>query len=321
MNTARTFTRVLEGNIRPSGLNHRDYHFVWDEKGNLGTSVELMLDGSLSENVTFEYDGQGRLIKRTVYSPQTVYPAVQIYSYEKHKHTEYEKRYVRLSLFETKKELFFNEYGKVNCRKKFINGEIARRTDIIYNEKQLITEKQYWNYSRKHGTQKRRSTCEYDESGNLTEYISYDTDGQTISGFEKYHYNEVGLLIQKEIGLNKTSCSYEYDETGRMQRKVEESILGSLITQYDYKADGSCTIKKEKTVNDGDTSYESLSYNEKGFLISKIQQSKEDDSPYELHYHFDFDKDGNWIKRYYTEVFKDKSKLELLTELDLTFYK
>lgn len=320
MQTARTFTRVLHGDIRQTNSYPKDYHLVWDRRGFLETSVELMLKGNLSENVEFEYDGQGRLAKRTVYSPKAVYPAVKTYSYGENRRTEYEKRYVRLSLFETQRNLFFNDYGKLTSQKEFVNGEISNRTDYFYNENQQIIEKENWDYSKKHGTQKRRSTCEYDELGNLTEYISYDIDDKTILSFEKYHYNKSGLLIQKEVSLTQSVFTYEYDELGRKVKEYKEDPTGALVTQHSYHADGAYSILKEQIYKNTLMHSERISYDERGFLISEVYQKATNDYPDKIEYRYNFDDDGNWYERRCLTTISNQFKTETVTELVLTFH-
>lgn len=120
-----------------------------------------------------------------------------------------------------------------------------------------------------------RTEYEYDEGGNKTKTIEYDTDGSVIS-IAQFYYDEDGNLLRQYTGLNDSltinglDCvvpgkdkeyavvQYEYDE-GRMVSMTDAE--GNKET-YEYGEDGLLSVMTDKNGNRHEYTYNDGLYRE-----------------------------------------------------------
>ena len=239
-------------------------------------------DGELVSEDLYEYDADGHLVSRkyTIYnmnemglsglSTETGREAVGKYEYENDRLSKftfhetysgsgYEEDSVYSYAYDTNglvKEIKRTENGKYTGKTSYMrdgSGKVKRM--IYYNESggfngmiehkydasgRCVEEKEYDTQSTKI-----RYIYRYDQSGNLTEWVSFGGEYGTLT--HRYAFGSGGELLRESVtdGDGDEYCviEYAYDEAGRKKSKTwnnyeEESFT---VTEYDeYDDNGNC---------------------------------------------------------------------------------
>ena len=139
-----------------------------------------------------------------------------------------------------------------------------------------------WNRYNLDGSLDKKSTYKYDEKGNRIEKNSYNSDGSysTVNNFDgksTYKYDEKGNITERVLrsdsAQEKRKYTSKYDEKGN---KIENNR---------YNSDGSLSFKYTSKYDEKGNKIENNEYNSDGSLDKKKT------------YEYEYDKQGNWIKR------------------------
>jgi len=159
-----------------------------------------------------------------------------------------------------------DEKGNLIEKNNYNSEKLSLRYIYKYNDN--LTEKNKYG---RFGKLLSKWKYTYDKNGYLIQVNEYESDG-SINSKEIYKNNENGRVIKKTIYLHEEmnrKIKYKYDENGYL---IEKCIYYSDVNF------GLCYI---------------YMYNESGYLIEeKLMYEK-----YNITYEYEFDKQGNWIKR------------------------
>lgn len=186
----------------------------------------------------------------------------------------------------------------------------------------------------------------YNEKGNITEVILYDSDSKTTD-LRRFEYNDKG---EKFRGTSITDSKletkdiYKYDNKGNIIECKSYNIGGTLESYFTYKYDnkGNVTIlnynsdgtlkNKDIFIYDNkwdiveDNMYDSeenlqykniYKYDNTGNLVKKNSYDSEGNLLEKYTFKYEFDNKGNWVKRI---VFLDNAQ-ELISTREYEYYK
>ncbi len=223
----------------------------------------------------------------------------------------------------SKESYFYDEKGNLIKTIK-MKGEDVN----IYNDKGQLIEKSEEYTS---GRFKSRNTYKYDEKGNRVEQIEYDSKG-IIKNKIQDEFDENGNIIKTRLydadGILSLSFTFKYDESNKIEtnyhysdgssRRIvnEFDSKGNKIKSYSYNSDNIIKSKYSYEYDDKGNMIQEVSYyeNDEGeFIQDYIKTYKYDamcnliafrkheegniygDDIYKS-YHYDYDKQENWIK-------------------------
>lgn len=109
-----------------------------------------------------------------------------------------------------------------------------------------------------------------------------------MSEVQKFEYNETGLLTGKTIYFADGSemiSTYEYDDSGRMIRRIESDPEEGTNQEKTYKYDNNLLISIKETDDDGNL-LESIdySYDENGRRLTTTTEGSDDDGTVKIEY-------------------------------------
>jgi hypothetical protein len=188
----------------------------------------------------------------------------------------------------------------------------------------------------------------YNEQGNFTKTVSYDyrgnpfditvygyLDGDRVSHSKsiQYEYNPPPMMMASVPGQPKTKYDprysykykYKYDDKGILSEEVLYGSNNEVVTRILYKIKGN---QKEALYYSRDGSLNrkySYTLDDKGNEIEEISYETKDGSiRYKYSYTYEFDAQGNWIKKATSKLVtkEGKSKYEpySVTYRTITYY-
>ena len=238
----------------------------YDKNGNVINEVSKVTDNATRSSYsvnTYEYDGMGRLVRKTDPAGNAVekinynYNSAQIESYDGEDHLktfEYNKD-GKVSL--TKQRLDDGKYRKTE-QYYDANGNVStvidgkgNQTVYTYNEQNKLTEVSSYE---KVGEELYNSTdttrYTYDNNGNMKSQIINDKITNTL------HYNARNLVKEKEYpGTSNNIVSYNYYADGTISDVTDRE---NIKTQYLYNPQG--LVLEENAVDGKDQSYTKKSF-------------------------------------------------------------
>jgi hypothetical protein len=182
--------------------------YVRDENGIMQKEIHHFLDGSC-DIVTYSYDSDGKLLKKTVTDDED--------EPEREEHFIYENDLL------VGEKVVDNE-GEVLATQKYAyhpNGKLMSH--------ELITQD---------GRNSVNSVHFYDESGNKIKSLLYNTEGQLIE-ISKWQYDEKGSLVKSEEETqNKHNLTtYEFDHDSKILRQTETDADGLVLSKITRRFD------------------------------------------------------------------------------------
>ena len=142
----------------------------------------------------------------------------------------------------------------------------------------------------------------YDENGNMIEKIMYRADGSLRDKYV-YKYDKNGNRIEKsEYNSDeelKRKYIYKYDEKGNRIEKSKYKSDGNLRYKYIYKYDeegNSIETSKYKSNESLDFKFTNK-FDENGNKIESNKFNSEGSLKSEWNYEYQYDEQGNWIKK------------------------
>lgn len=137
---------------------------------------------------------------------------------------------------------------------------------------------------------------EYDNAGNMTKDISFDSEGN-ISGWEGYEYNDAGYLLKSVYyhadGTGGPWLEYEYDESGNLVLITFYSSSGAITSwdKYTYDEEGNMA-HEERIEADGSLSgSDDYEYDASGNMIQDILYDS--DGNLKFIFGYEYDPSGN----------------------------
>jgi RHS repeat-associated protein len=201
----------------------------------------------LENDTTYEYDGEGRIVRTVDAAGREVLVTYDNYGgvasvvdgqgkghfFEFDYDTGKKEYYARIRTSTGKiKEVWFDRFG--DTRRVDVNGRTIK--SIAKDGRNLIITDDIGDITRK----------EFDEWDNLTKVIY--PDGSTAT----YEYEHTFNRRTKETDENGNITEFEYDDSGNLTRKVEASgSADERVTEYTYDADGN--LLTTKRIGDADT--------------------------------------------------------------------
>ena len=161
-----------------------------------------------------------------------------------------------------------DRFGKIEKGKRKRNSSYENDEQRKYDEKGNLIEKIIYKLD---SSLYEKLTCTYDEKGKVIEVNMYKSDG-SLSYKSTYKYDEKGNQIEVNSSLGYKG-TYKYDEKGN---RIEDNF---------YESDGSLSSKS------------TYKYDEKGNRIEDNSENLYRDLDRKWTYKYEFDKQGNWIKR------------------------
>ena len=245
-----------------------DYSYNWeyDENGRLINEKYSYFDNGKrrdSQELQFEYDGNGNIVKGNKYGGGGFYGVLE-YEYDENrniiKRTEYDSQGIVLWWDEFKYDENRNLIKEENYEYDRLNGWY----EYIYDEQnRLVEEISYYS----DGSRSYETSYTYDEQGRLIREHRYVVNLNHIT--ESYVYDDQGNMVQKFIP--KGTIDYEYDEQGRMLKYVytsssEKENVDRPWNEYEYDNDG----RRDKILyvdNEGAYRMRKYIYDESGKLV------------------------------------------------------
>ena len=183
------------------------------------------------------------------------------------------------------------------------------------------------NRFKPNGNLEYKSISKYDNRGNRMGSFIYNSDGsirsKIISKFddkgnniEEFIYNSDGSLDKKQIrkfddkGNYIESVMIGSDGVLRLKLTFKYDDKGNTIGISNFNSDGILKFKSTYIPDDRGNDIEKYVYNSNGSLIHKSV------------YNYEFDKHGNWIKRFEYKQKNSESKLvpKSITEREIEYY-
>lgn len=212
---------------------------TYDESGKRIKEEDVNADGSLFRARNYEYDAEGKLVKRTVYDEEGLR---EYYLYE------YDAEGKLL------KELDYDADGTLDDYTVYIydaSGRVTREED--YDDEGELDEYHLCEYNAA-GKLIKKST--YDESGVLNDTYEYGEDGTVLKEIYNYPGEYYEVIEHNALGatLKRTYKNLEWDTTDEAVYTRDDS--GNLLTVATKRFEG-----------DTLASTELHTYNEKGLLL------------------------------------------------------
>lgn len=280
-------------------------------------SISLLLFSFLSAQDFLKIDWQSMNLKGTVKSIHEIsYEAIG-------KSGDIQKGEMKSEFYENDKYFLFDQNGWETEDSYYFNWKKSRghyHVHYSYDDQGNILEKSHidsigkvfleYKLTYKYDSSKRiREETKYDwlDSVDCKYKYSYDSIGEKEEGdlfirneglFSKsiFKYDEKGRVIEKCYssgkGIQTERWACKYDEAGNIIEDAWYSSKNKIFMKYNYKRDDKANITEMDW------------YKSNGKLREK------------RNYEFDYDKNGNWIKR--IEFINDKPKY--IVERELQYY-
>ena len=203
------------------------------------------------------------------------------------------------------KVLSYSEFS-YEAKKRFGNIEKGKRTYYGHNNKYdkngNVTEQNDYNLD---GSLRSKETYKYDENGNETEKNYYNSDGSLKRKYTS-KYDEKGYKIERyqypysDGRIAGHTTIYKYDKNGN---EIECDNCGFDGTAVDYKKthkydEKGNKIESKGILDDGSLHFKrSFEYDENGNETERNSYNSDGSLDYKYTSKYEFDKQGNWIKR------------------------
>lgn len=215
--------RAIEWVLKVSGNLATDatITFRYDNKGNKVEEISTDKNPGKSSRKTFKYDSEGRETEEADYDADGKLSMISSYSYDsKGRQTEYAKRGPGGSLF-VKYTCMYNTSGDkiAGTHNSSDTGRPYRWIRKCDGKGKCLEELNF----NPDGSMETRTTYKYDEHDNVTEQVSYATDGtvdeKSYNVFREFEYDKTGNIIKytqynikegKRIPVGVTETAFTY---------------------------------------------------------------------------------------------------------------
>lgn len=178
------------------------------------------------------------------------------------------------------------------------------------------------------GNLKYKRTFKYDNNGNNIEredQTAYTHDTNRFM-YSKYVYkydnknNKIGWYREDNIDSSLSPMeTYKYDDNGNIleEKSFSDGVLSAII-KYDYDNNGNLIEVKTNSLDRDYSSKATINYDEKGNEIERVETGVIDKEPIKIKntYKYEFDKNGNWIKK----IEYEDGIAEMITKREIEYY-
>lgn len=213
----------------------------------------------------------------------------------------------------TSSSIIYNEYGEKVDETWYNDDGSFSHYSYVYDENGYVIESAT-HISSKYYISEHSETYSYDEFGNVTEEIYYDSSGKILDIYQ-YLYNESGQMTKtvcyNDDGSVSRTCDYVYDESGNQTSLVWVSYYGDNNTfRYEYKYDNTYNENGYITerilyVSDGTDGTicgrESYGYDADGNLIAYCCLEYDESGAVGSNESYTYDGDGNLLEEYHCQ--------------------
>jgi len=240
---------VLDAAWESNGALQNKSTYTYDDKGNQISQKVFLDEENVSEEWTYAYDEQQKLIQKTV-----EYADGSISSYQKNIEPENTFEWVAKDEdgeFEGKEISKFNNNDLllINIEEDDEGFELLRK-EFEYDENDnMISQTIFEN-----GEPLSKEIMKYDANNNLIHSVSLSPGGNKISE-TKYYYNENNKLSYRDIN-DEMRVEYTYDENGNQTEIKQTNLQTELnlgLVQFKYNEEG---VLIEKLVYEMGAQYE-----------------------------------------------------------------
>lgn len=274
----------------------RSYTFRFNTAGDVVEYVANYEDDSDTENVKYEYNSAGKIIRKVETD------------------TYYDDYYYDYTTAEAVTVYKYNAEGL--CSQKIYtdsSGDTYKTTYKYDNKGREIEMREYDSYGNLDDVCKKK----YDAKGNLTEENWYDEDGdlwdKTVNTYDK-RGNLIESIDYYSDGSEESRTTYKYDKAGNCIERVYDSDDWMSKYTYKYNAQG-LEVARKRYADDALALEVYNKYNAAGVLFEEKRISHDDYDNSVTIVRATLDKHNNIVRM---EQIED-DKVEGIIEFDITY--
>ena len=317
------FGEISKGNIEREGKewwNEHEYIKEFNENGYLTKVITFKSDGSFFGGDSWKYDKFNNMIESNILSDDGSVFSKRIWKYNNYANK------TEMNVYNSDGELEYNDVWKYDHENNLI--EYYRdKVDEGLEMKTIYTYDKFGNKigqktSGNSGNLQYTKKWNYNANGNAVEeivdneggyddykyFMKYDKYGNQIEQFKQKNNGEKKLNFKKEFNsdsyiINKTT--FNSDGSRKSMKTWNRNKMNITIEYINYKSKRGLFYRALKTIYDNNgNKKERIKYNPNGSV--NIKQT----------YSYEFDKQGNWVKRI---DYKNNKPIYLL-EREIDYY-